>query len=563
MKLNDVWGYGQLFGYSALDGTNRYYKDFIGTLTDQKIGIRFELKKWVKLLFDVKDNVKFNAVMSDFIDAEIDGKKFFITFADNDTLVGYSPVMPRLVGEKKLKYKKTWNTDVYYIGNDYFGVVTEQQKDGTVKFCIHHSFSYSEARSGVNYFIDTDVGELARNRYAYYEQMPRCINDKYEKLYYKALSVNKVNVHTAEGKIPCTWTTPDRVPHRHMWLWDSVFHALAIVNYNQALAKDAIRAVLSQQRKSGFISHMMNPTDCSDVTQPQVLSWGVWEVYKKTGDEAFLAECVDALDKYLTWDIKHRDKNNNGLLEWLTEPDYANCRCGESGLDNSPRFDFDDDMDAIDFSTFSAHDALCLSYIYKQLGNEQKCKQWQDYYEQTKEKINALMWDEETGAYYDRFFDGKLTKVLTPASFLPMFANICTKEQADKMVKTMLDSNLLWTKLPLSSIAQNHPTYSTDMWRGGVWLNINYFAIKGLLNYGYNDIAEQLIDKTLQSVNKWYEQTGVIYEFYDSADKTIPYLCERKGVNTNPPDWRKHVHSISDFNWSACFVLMFIQKELY
>lgn len=26
---------------------------------------------------------------------------------------------------------------------------------------------------------------------------------------------------------------------------------------------------------------------------------------------------------------------------------------------------------------------------------------------------------------------------------------------------------------------------------------------------------------------------------------------------------RRHVHSISDFNWSSCFTLLFIQDELY
>ena len=36
MKLNNIWGYGQLFGYSGLDGVNRYYNDFIGTLTGQE-----------------------------------------------------------------------------------------------------------------------------------------------------------------------------------------------------------------------------------------------------------------------------------------------------------------------------------------------------------------------------------------------------------------------------------------------------------------------------------------------------------------------------------------------
>ena len=54
-----------------------------------------------------------------------------------------------------------------------------------------------------------------------------------------------------------------------------------------------------------------------------------------------------------------------------------------------------------------------------------------------------------------------------------------------------------------------------------------------------------------------------IFEFYDSADKTAPYACLRKGKPTTPPEWRKHVHSIIDYNWSACFTLLFIQDELY
>ena len=54
MKLNDVWGYGQLFGFSGLDGVTRYYDDFVGTLTTKKGEIRFELRQWVKIAFPLK-----------------------------------------------------------------------------------------------------------------------------------------------------------------------------------------------------------------------------------------------------------------------------------------------------------------------------------------------------------------------------------------------------------------------------------------------------------------------------------------------------------------------------
>ncbi len=400
MKLNNIWGYGQLFGFSGLDGPNRYYNDFIGTLTNRKIEIRFELQEWIKVYFPVKGRVKFHAITGDMIDAKTQDGEFFITFADMDTLVGYSPVAPKIIGQKKLDYQRSSGIDIYTNSDDAVAVLCKQREDGLYQFSISHSTpAYTFARCRVSEMIKVDTEALKKSRYDYFKKMPKCKNKKYEQLYYKALSVQKVNVHTPEGKIPCRWTTPDRVPHRQMWLWDSVFHALAIVTYNHELAKDCIRSVLSQQREDGFISVMMNPYSRADETQPQVLAWGTWEIYKKTGDKAFLKECAEKLEKYLIWDKKNRDKNGNGLLEWNVDSEYTECKSGESGQDNSPRFEFDERMDAMDFSAFQAQDSEYLSKIYAELGNEQKNREWKEYSDYIKAQMNALLWDEEDGTY--------------------------------------------------------------------------------------------------------------------------------------------------------------------
>ncbi len=564
MELNNIWGYGQLFAFSGLDGACRYQNEFVATLAHEKISFRFEVGEGVTVKIPVIEPTVFKAITGDMIDADTPEGDVSLVFATQDVLIGCAPKLPEINATQSVRSLFWKGTDIWFGSAGIIVMHSQKQENGGYKFVIAHSASnMAFAVADAKKYIQWNIDDLKKVRYAYFESMPACKNGKYEKLYYKAISVNKVNVHTAEGRIPCRWTTPDRVPHKHLWLWDSVFHALAMVNYNQELAKDCIRAVLACAEEDGFIPCMMNPYQNSKETQPQVLSWGVWEVYKKTGDKAFLTETVKALDGYLTWDMQNRDKNGNGLLEWLINPENENSRCGESGLDNSPRFDFDEEMDAVDFSTFAAHDALYLSYIYAEIGDTENARKWRDKYERIKQKMNELLWDEETGAYYDRLFGGKLSKVLTPASFFPLMGGIPSQEQAKKMVKTLTNPELLWTKLPLSTVSQKHPTYSTDMWRGGVWLNLNYFVIRGLKKYGYDEIAEELKNKTLEAVNKWYKKTGVIYEFFDSRDEVYPYECERKGKPTTPPDWRKHVHSISDFNWSACFTLMLIQNELY
>ncbi len=563
MKLNTIWGYGQLFGFSGLDGVTRWHNDFVATLDERKLCFRFELGAWIKIFFSIQGKIEFRAITGDMVDAKTDAGDFFITFASSDSLVGYSPVEPQLEGQNELKHSVSLGVDLWYCGY-CLGVVTRKEGD-LYKFSIYHTDSSSSyARNAAKYFLDTDVYALKKERYAYYEKMPECKNKKYEMLYYKALSVNKVNVHSAMGRFPCRWTTPDRVPHRNMWLWDSAFHALAIATYNVALAEDALRAVLSQADEDGHISCMMYPYDYGvEQTQPQVLSWAVWEVYKKSDNRAFLRESLPALEGYLNWSIKNRDANGNGLLEWFIEPNTP-LGGGESGWDNSPRFDTGEIMDAVDFSSFLAHDAKYLSLICKELGEEQAAKKWQTAHERISRQISTLLWDEKDGVFYDRIVGGELTRVLTPASFFPMFAGVPTKAQAERMIDVLTNENLLWTKNPLATVAKVHPTYSNNYWRGGVWLNCNYFIIKGLREYGFYDLADILKEKTLAMVDKWYQKTGTIFELYDPEDGN-PFDMERIEARKplKKPDWRVQMHTICDFNWSASFTLLFIQNELY
>ncbi len=551
MKLHNQYSYGQLFCFSGLDGVTSREDDFVAMTLDEPITLRFHFESTITLKLPVGNAADFNAVTGDMLD----GKDFLVCFLNGATIVGKAPVAPLILTEEDSA--RTYVDGVEKIQTAFGGVfyLAIEKRDGA------YYFAFSYGNKDVKILPEQDLETLKKQRYAYFENLPKCAEEKYEKLYYKCLSINKENVYSAEGKIPCRWTTPDRVPHRFMWLWDSAFHAMAFAQYNVEMAKDCIRAVLSLQQEDGFIAHMMSPQGrISEITQPQVLSWGVWSVYQKDKDKEFLRECAPALAKFLIWTMKNRDKNGNGLLEWFTEPDYTECKCGESGLDNSPRFDFDIDLDAIDFSTYLCNDAKYLSLIYEELDDTKHAEYFYSVHESVKEKINALLWHEEDGLYYDRLFDGNLTRVASSSSFLPMFAGICSQAQADKMVKTLLDENRFWTAMPIPSMPKDSEYYDADMWRGCSWLNINYFIMLGLRAYGYFELADELRAKTLNAVHKWYEETGNIFEFYDADDKINPFYLKRKGEQPEKPDYRVHVHSISDYNWSACFIELLINK---
>ena len=552
MNFHKTYGYGQLFCYSGLEGETSRNKDFVGMIMPEPVSIRFHFNNAVtlKIPFSVMPN--FKAVTGD----TLDGENLFVAFADKDTVVGKSLVKPVVSTEFGDQREVKGNVEKVTTQEGEF-FLTVEEKNGAFYF----SFAYDKQGKLLS---DAEMDELKAMRYEYFAKLPDCKDKKYEDLYYKCLSINKENVYSKEGLIPCRWTTPDRVPHRFMWLWDSAFHAMSFAQYDVEMAKDCIRSVLAMQEEDGFIAHMMSPDGIlSEITQPQVLAWGVWTVYQKDKDKGFLRECVPALAKFLIWTMKNRDKNNNGLLEWFTEPDYTECKCGESGLDNSPRFDYDIELDAIDFSVYLCNDAKYLSKLYEELEDEENANYFRSVYERVKEKINTLLWCEEDSLYYDRLFDGRLTKFATPTSFLPMLAGICTQEQADKMVKVLLDEKRFWTTMPIPSIPKDSEYYDIDMWRGCSWLNINYFIILGLRNYGYYEIAEELRTRTLNTVLEWYKQTGNIFEFYDADNKICPFRLKRKGDCPEIPDYRKHVHAITDYNWSACFTLLMINEVYY
>ena len=550
MRLPDRYNYGTLFGFSGLAGENEHADDFIGMLMPQPVTIRFDANVPVTLSVPVPD-AKMRLVLSDMLE----GEDLLIVFADKATVLGRSAVQPTISAEG-VEPETYGDATVLSCNGFCYALYREGER-----FAFCRAASVPEAVASAKEKIALDIDALRDRVLAYYEAKPKCRRPEYEKLYYKCLAINRVNVYSPQNGIDCRFTTPDRLPHHHMWLWDSMFHAMAFAQYDPDMAKEAIRAVLQCQREDGFIPHMMkSKTVTSAITQPQVIAWAVLTVYRATGDKAFLSDCAGIIAKYLLWFPEHRDENHNGLLEWETDFSNVRCRCDESGMDNSPRFDTTERLDAIDASCFFVNDCRCLAEIYRILGSDAEAQRFQTLGDDTAQQINALLWDENSGGYYDRTFSGELTGMLSCCSFLPLFAGVCDQKQAAALAALLQDPEKFAPPLPVPSVACDHPDYGTDMWRGCVWLNFNYFIIAGLRRYGFDDLADSIKEKTLAAVNHWFEQTGQVFEFFDPQNETAPWYLNRKGEQPPVPDYRIRYHAITDYNWSACFTLLLIQE---
>ena len=545
------WGRGQLFVFSALDGDSFFADDLAGTLSGDKIGVIFETACRRTLYFgDMNKYIapELKCVTSDMIILETLFGTCSMLFAERHLVVGeytdMTGVFVSLGGGCELIQR----------GDIEIHSTSDGDYTALLKRAGRFAFAYGKSENEVTALCEKgmtlDLEGLKEEKKKPFEKT-LTEDNKYAALYAKCISVMKSQLYSPEGNIKRIWSTPDRLPHRNMWLWDSVFHAIGHRHLDTALAQNLILALFDVQREDGFIPHMIRPDYSSDITQPPVIAWGAWLVYEKSGDKEFLKAVLKNNKSFLFWCQKNRRKTEKELYSWHTNPELNN-RCDESGMDNSPRFDTDSDLYAIDFCCYMANEIRFMQKIAKELGDEENAEFFASWYEKIKSDINSTLWCEKDGFYYD--FDipnNCFSAVQSVSSFLPVFAGICNEKQCARLISHLENPDEFGTELPIPTISQKDKTFGEDMWRGPVWINYNYMLAKGFSQYGYDALAEKINGKTLDVINEWYNRTGTVYEFYDSENKIPPYCFNRKGEVFDPYDFRIKYQTIRDYGWSV------------
>ncbi|MBQ7793725.1 MAG: hypothetical protein IJ366_04310 [Clostridia bacterium] len=549
MILPNKWGQGQLFAFSAWDGEVYTSEDFVGVLCGDRLGIRFYTNTKRELAIVKIPDLNFKAVTGDLISAVTDsGEEINIVFAERHLVIGNTAgeMLPMVMTEGDCSVEKCTNVTVQDTADGEYtalGICGE-------KFAFSYADTKEKAVELAEKGLAMNIAEEKAKKLSFFEKYSWSEDDSYAMLHAKCISTMKTQLLSPEGRMKRIWSTPDRLPHRDLYLWDSVFHAMGMRNLDTKTAESLILALFDVQQESGFIPHRSKPEWSTDITQPPVIAWGTYNVYKKSGNKDFLKAAYGNIKRFLLWCRENRRDTDEELYTWLTGSD-VNCRCDESGMDNSPRFDTRSRLQAIDYSCFMANDTRYMSKIAEELGLDDDAEFFAKWYGEIKDAVNAKLWSEEDGFYFD--FDqnnGCLHKIWSVSSFLPLFAGICTAERAKALCKHLTDPEEFYTEFPVPSISKRDATFGTDMWRGPVWINYNYMISQGLAEYGFSELADEITDKTLAVLNRWYGAKGTLFEFYDCEDIKAPCELNRKGTAFEPYDFFVRAQSIRDYGWS-------------
>ncbi len=523
MQLNqlirDQWHGGQLLAFSGLDGSTDFYKGITARTAVDAPAIDIKLPGSCRIKFAAVEKVFMGG---DFFELQTAGGEVRGVFLDAHHLL--------LEGACE-------------IGES--GVEIRSQRDGKrVLLGSAGSFDPSLLQA------DLAAALAARKQWLKALLVPAGLPPRTARTLAKALSQMKTQVYTPEGRIRRRFTTPDRWPHRAMWLWDSVFHAIGWRHIHPALAREMIDAVMDVQGEDGFIPHANDPVRSSDVTQPPVLALGVKLVNEVDPQPGWIEQVYPKLCAYIEWDFAHRDSDGWGLVEWAIEAD-PNCRSGESGMDNSSRFDRANRLDAVDFNAFLSLECQILSEFARELGRQAEAENWREKHLKLNRLINERLWSEKEKFYLDFDLDkGQPSPVLASVGFLPLICGAASAEQARMLADHLANPSMFGTPFRIASIAARDTlNYQKDMWRGPVWININWLIAYGFEKAGLPEIASALRGETMKEIERSCERFGTLFEYFDDRREIDPPALLRKGCCA--PEVSPYHQVIHDYGWTA------------
>lgn len=345
------------------------------------------------------------------------------------------------------------------------------------------------------------------------------VAEKYRLTYAYAWWIMANNLIGPQGNIAYEAMMPSKISYVGLWLWDSAIHALAYRHVDANLARNQIRAMLSCQLADGMlpdaiyddgIVSTINHPIFAEVTKPPILAWTAVKLHEADPDLAFLAEIYIPLVRWNAWWFAMNDDDVDGLVQY-NHP-YS------SGLDDNPLWDYGMPVESPDLNTYLCVQMGSLAVIAELLGMNAEAAMWRRRAAAIVKRMINDMWDEESGLFR-ALHEEQPIPVVTPFNLYPLWTGQLPEPIRNRLLDHLTNPAMFWGKYMLPSVAYNDPKFDPKtMWRGPVWVNINYFFIEALHQIGEEDLARVLRERTLNLIM----EHASIYEYYHALNGKPP-----------------------------------------
>ena len=236
------------------------------------------------------------------------------------------------------------------------------------------------------------------------------------------------------------------------------------------------------------------------------------------------------IDRYLESHV-HAD---TGLAYW--QSDFA------VGVDNDPSIFYRPNKStaAVYLNSLLYRELLAYGYLLEEIGDYLEATRRRRRAQDLADAMTVHLWDERDGTYYSadlalrpidseawlhqgapRSWSALLLRVDGWSSFLPMWAGLATREQAERMVERVRDPRTFRATYGIRSLSRLEKMYdlrasnNPSNWLGPVWGMSNYMVFRGLVKYGFDEDARELAEKTIRLFGQDLEMSRGLHEFYN------------------------------------------------
>jgi hypothetical protein len=327
---------------------------------------------------------------------------------------------------------------------------------------------------------------------------------------------------------------PDKWEYPWLASWDTAFHAVTATLVDPELAEEQLRFVLSErwQQPDGHIpcGEWVMDEEC-----PPIFAWAAWRVYQAGRDRAFLEKVYPSLQaNYDYW--------------WRTHAVGDNLFTGGFlGMDNLPRSPGQAQADASAWMAFFARDMVRIASELRDVASSERY--WIDR-GHIHDAINAHLWDEASGFYYDRKAGGGFVLHKSYSGLIPLIAGVVPFERMPTVLGKLRDESVFLSDAGIRSLAADSPLFRPGLagrgvnsnWRGPIWLPINYLLVRALAEVD-PFFANDLRDRLLVTVERDWRRTGRLHEFFDGETG--------EGLGADSQSWTGLVANLIAEGWPA------------
>jgi len=352
-----------------------------------------------------------------------------------------------------------------------------------------------------------------------------------------------------------SFTCPAPPRYRHMWHWDSCFHAIAWRLFDPARARAELRTVLRSGRPDGFLPHTVfwdAPAGWrraplyatrgfvgdwrTETIGPPLLPFA-WEIVADASPDApsFRGEALPALGRHLDWLARQRDPDGDGLLT-IVAPD-------ESGLDDSPKYEpvfgrmthdrlgywllmergrrarwdapalIERHEEHVEDVWVNVAFALSLRAMARLSGEPR----WEERATRVERALLERSLDERSGLFFDLAGRAERpVRVSTWASLSPLLLEGLPEHVRRRLVEEhLLHPRRYAVAVGIPSVSLEEPSFNPRFdrfraWRGPSWMNTAWLLVPAMRSLGYEREGDRIVRALARSV----AQFG-FREYYD------------------------------------------------